>query len=76
LAIAVPAGTPASTRVTRVIVALAPLAIVPKLQVTVPVPLHDPCDGVAETNVSPDGSTSVTTAAVALLGPALLTASV
>ena len=46
---------------TRVIVALPGFANVPIAQDTVVVPLHDPCDGVAETNVVPAGSTSVTT---------------
>ena len=58
---------------TSEIVALAPLAIVPRLHVTVDVPLHDPWLGVAETNVVPVGIVSVTVTPVAGDGPALST---
>jgi hypothetical protein len=58
---------------TRVIVAELPIAIVPRLQLTVAVPLHDPCEGLAETNVVFAGITSVTVTPCELLGPALLT---
>jgi hypothetical protein len=58
---------------TRLIVALPRFANVPIAQDTVVVPLHDPCDGVAETNVVPAGSTSVTTTLLAALGPLLAT---
>jgi hypothetical protein len=56
-----------------VIVAELPALIVPRLQVTIAVPLHDPCDGTAETNDVFDGIASVTTTFCELLGPALLT---
>ena len=50
------------------------LGIEPRLQVTVPDAwLHVPCDGVAETKVTPDGSRSVSETPVAVDGPALLT---
>jgi hypothetical protein len=58
---------------TSVIVAELPALIVPRLHVTVAVPLQDPCEGVAETNVVFDGITSVTVALDELLGPALVT---
>ena len=37
-----------------------PAANVPRLQVTVAVPVHVPCDGVADTNVTPAGNVSDT----------------
>ena len=53
--------------------ALPPVEIEPRLQVTVPDACeHEPCDGVAETNVTPLGSVSVTVVLLAALGPALL----
>jgi hypothetical protein len=58
-----------------VIVAELPALIVPRLQVTVVVPLHEPCEALAETNDVFDGIASVTVTLVALLGPALLTRS-
>lgn len=58
---------------TRVIVALPPVANAPTAHDTVVVPLQDPCDGVAETNVAPAGRTSVTTTPLAALGPLLTT---
>ena len=58
---------------TRVIVALPPFDNVPTAQDTVVVPLHDPWDGVAETNVVPAGRVSVTTTLFALPGPLLTT---
>src|SRR5687768_9763081 len=58
---------------TSVIVAVPPLAIAPRVQVTVVVPEQLPCDGVAETNVVPAGRMSVTTTFDAVSGPALLT---
>ena len=58
---------------TRLIVAPPPFASVPSVQVTVVVPLHDPCDDVADTNVDPEGTTSVMTTLLALPGPLLTT---
>lgn len=57
----------------KVIVAEAALAKVPRLQVTVVVPLQLPVFGVAETNVVPAGRMSVTTTFVADAGPLLVT---
>src|SRR6266404_1423231 len=54
--------------------AAAPLASVPKLHVTVVVPVQVPRLAVAETNVRPAGSTSVNVTAVELDGPLLVTA--
>ena len=48
---------------------LVPAARVPRLQVTVVVPEQLPCDDVAETNVVPDGSVSVTVTPVAAVLP-------
>ena len=45
----------------------------PKLQVTVVVPVHDPCVGLAETKVTPAGSVSVMTVFVAGEGPLFVT---
>ena len=73
LMIDVPTGVPATTCATRVIVAVPAFAIVPRLQVTVVVPLHVPWDGVAETKVRVEGSVSVTVEVVAEAGPALVT---
>ena len=55
-----------------------PFAIVPRLQVTVPLDSVQalPCDGVAESYVTPAGSVSVSTTPDALCGPALWTPSV
>jgi hypothetical protein len=58
---------------TRVMVAEPLLASVPRAQVTVVVPLQVPTDGVAETNVVPEGRVSLTLARVAALGPAFET---
>ena len=53
-------------------VALAASASVPSAQVTVPLDSEQvPCEGVAESNVTPAGSVSVTVTPVALEGPAL-----
>ena len=52
-------------------VMLPALARVPRLQVTVAVPLHPP---EAETNDTPAGSVSVTTTLWAVSGPLLVTA--
>jgi hypothetical protein len=48
---------------------LAPAANVPRLQTTVAVPVHVPVDGVADTNVVPAGSVSVTATPVAAVFP-------
>jgi hypothetical protein len=69
----VPVANPEAVWTTREIVALPPFASVPRLQVTVVVPLHDPVEGVAETNVTPAGRVSDTLTPVAELGPALFT---
>ena len=63
----------AVTCVDSAIVALPPAAIVPRLQESGFALLQVPCDGVAETNVSPAGSVSVTTTFVAGDGPAFVT---
>src|SRR4051794_26997936 len=54
-------------------VALAPLLSVPRAQVTVVVPLHEPCVVVAETYVVPAGNVSLTTTFVAAIGPLFVT---
>jgi hypothetical protein len=52
-----------------------PLAgTVPREQLMVPVPVQDPCDDVAETNVVPAGRVSLTVTLAARLGPAFATA--
>src|SRR5260370_24559912 len=53
--------------------AVPPMANVPKLQVTVVVPVQVPWLGVADTNLSPAGSTSVTVTPVEPDGPLLVT---
>ena len=63
----------AVTFTVRATVAVAAFASVPRLQVTVVVPEHEPWLGVAETNDTPAGRTSVTTTLVAALGPLLST---
>src|SRR3954462_15978856 len=52
---------------------MLPLVSVPMAQVTVPVPLHDPCEGMAETNVVPAGRVSVTVTPLAASGPLFMT---
>ena len=60
----------AGTEATIVTVAeLLPAASVPRLQVTVVVPEQLPCDEVADTNVVPLGSVSVTVTPVAAVLP-------
>ena len=60
----------AGTETTIVTVAeVAPAASVPRLQVTVVVPAQVPCEGVADTNVVPVGSVSVTVTPVAAVLP-------
>src|SRR5207237_4371697 len=63
----------AVTSAWSVVVAFAPLRSLPSVHVTVVVPLHEPCDGVALTNCSPAGSGSITTTFVAVDGPAFAT---
>ena len=53
-------------------VAVAPLASVPALQVTIVVPLHAPA-GVDDCSVVPAGSVSVTVTAAAVFGPPFVT---
>src|SRR5688572_23021687 len=55
------------------IVAVAPAGIVEISQTMVVVPLQEPAEGCAETNVVPGGRTSVTITLVAESGPALAT---
>jgi hypothetical protein len=57
----------------RVMEAFAPLASVPRLQVTVVVPVQVPWLGVADTKVRPAGSTSVTVTPVEFDGPPFVT---
>jgi len=64
---------PDAVRATRVMVGVAPGATVPRVQVTVVVPLQLPVEGVADTNVRLAGRTSVTVTPLAVLGPALPT---
>ena len=45
----------------------------PRLQVTVVVPLHEPCVGVAEVNLTPAGKSSVSVTFEAGEGPLLVT---
>ena len=56
-----------------VIVAEPPLAIAPRLQVTVAPPVHDPCVVVAESNVVPRGTASETVTPWASDGPPFAT---
>ena len=58
---------------TSTMVAEPPATRVPREQPTVLVPVQDPCDGVAETNVVPAGRTSPAMAFAAGLGPAFVT---
>jgi hypothetical protein len=69
---------PAAVGVTAIAtVAEPPLAIVPSGHVTTPVATeHVPCDGVAEPNVTPAGSGSLTETPWASDGPAFVTVSV
>jgi len=60
--------------VTRMLaMAELPTARLPKLQVTVVVPEHEPCVGLAETNVTPAGRVSVNIVFVAGDGPRFVT---
>ena len=68
-------GAPASTLISTV--TFEPLAIVPSAHVTVlPTRTQLPCVAVADTNVTPAGSESLSDTLGALAGPALSTASV
>jgi hypothetical protein len=58
-----------------VTIAFALLAREPRLQVTVAVPLQEPCVVVAETKVTPDGSVSVRFTFVAEAGPLFVSVS-
>jgi hypothetical protein len=72
--LAVLLNVPAAVGVTTIVtVALAPLATLPRLQVTVLVPLQPPWLGVADTNVVAAGNVSVTVTAEAEVGPPLVT---
>src|SRR5436190_13896252 len=73
LVIRVPAATPEPTCTTRVMVAGTPAATTPSEHVTVAVPAQDPIDGVAETNVVPAGSGSLTLTFWASDGPLFMT---
>ena len=61
---------------TIVTVALPPLAMTPRAQVTIVVPVHEPWLGVAEMKVIPAGSGSERLTSFALCGPLLVTVSV
>ena len=68
---------PAAVGVTTIaIVAEAPFARVPRMQVTIEVPEQEPTDGVADTNVTPAGSVSLTETPAAESGPPFATVSV
>src|SRR6185436_4800541 len=57
-------------------VALWPFVTVPREQVTVPLACEQvPCEGVAESNVTPEGRVSVTCTPVAVCGPVSTTSS-
>jgi hypothetical protein len=72
--LAVFVSVPAAVGVTTmVMVAVAAFANVPRLQVTVVVPEHEPVDAVAETKVTPAGNPSVTATPWAASGPLLVT---
>ena len=65
---------PVDCGVTRILaMAELPTARLPKLQVTVVVPEHEPCVGLAETKVIPAGSVSVIIEFVAGDGPMFVT---
>ena len=69
----VPAVTLDPTCTVSVTPADAPFARVPRLHVTVAVPLHVPCDGAAVTNDVPTGNVSVSETAPASDGPVFAT---
>ena len=64
---------PRFTVAESVSVALAPFRSVPTVQVTLS---QVPCDGAAETNVSPEGTASATETSSAVLGPLFVTVTV
>ena len=65
------AAADAVARATIATITELPLLMVPRLQLTVVVPVHVPAVVAAETNVSPAGNVSVRFTAVAADGPAL-----
>src|SRR5262245_51047994 len=70
LNVSVPVVVLAGTETTIVTVADdEPAARVPRLQLTVAVPVQLPCEAVEDTNVTPAGSVSVTVTAVAAVLP-------
>src|SRR5438876_174604 len=72
-------GDAAAVGITLIVtVAVAPLVSVPRTAVTLPPDCDtgNPCVAVAETNVTPVGSTSLKVTPVASLGPWLVTLSV
>jgi hypothetical protein len=73
LAITVPPGVVGSSFTTSARLTVAPLAIEPRLHVTVLVPAHDPADGVADTNEVWAGTTSVAVTPGASDGPLFVT---
>ena len=58
---------------TIVILADEPLTRLPRPQLIVEVPLHEPCVGVADTKVTPAGKVSLTFTPVAPAGPLFVT---
>ena len=72
LAVAVLMIDPVADGVTTMVTtAVAPTVRFPNAQFTVPVPLHEPCEGVAETKLTPEGSVSLMLTFVARAGPLL-----
>jgi hypothetical protein len=63
----------AGAAIVSVTIAVPPLAIVPREQLTDAVPVHVPCDGTAERNDVPAGMLSVTVTPVADAGPEFAT---
>src|SRR6185503_10873803 len=71
--VAVFASCPWDEGVTVIVTtALAPNARLPRLHVTVVVPLHAPCVAADDTKATPAGITSVTVTLVAAAGPLLV----
>jgi len=72
--LAVLTSVPAWVRLTTIVMfALWPLVIVPRVQVTVVVPVHEPSDVAEETKATPTGNASVMATLAALIGPLLVT---
>src|SRR5262249_38590216 len=70
-------GTPATVGVTTIdAVAVCPIARPPNEQVTVPAACEQPAGALADTNVTPAGSTSVTVVPVETFGPLFVRLSV